>query len=138
MQWHHGRELFSYHAYGYYLSFFFLITFLFSKIKLLGALITTWQWLPPWSLSIDEACKLDFRSERISYHRIHSHSLFFFSPFLERLFSTFYKKSCFFLFSGNNFAHVKVAVTIAYLSVLFPPVLGLLKVLSYQAGNSTC
>ena len=56
-------------------------------------------------LSQDEACKLQFRSERIPYHSAHSHSFFSnnfarkrngkTSPVLGRLISTFYKKEIF-------------------------------------------
>ena len=55
--------------------------------------------------STDEACKLEFRLERISYLSIHSHS-FFSNNFarsraakvslLGHLHATFHKKSCFF------------------------------------------
>ena len=53
-------------------------------------------------LSQDEACKLQFRSERIPYHSVHSHSFFSnnfvrkrngkISPVLGHLISTFHKK----------------------------------------------
>ena len=59
-------------------------------------------------LSQDEACKLEFRSKKISYHRVHSNSFFFFNNFarrragkvsllliIGRLHTTF-KKSCLF------------------------------------------
>ena len=66
-------------------------------------------------LSQDEACKLQFRWERIPYHSAHSHSFFFFFNnfarrragkvlFLGRLHTTFLKKSC-----GKNFGHGNVA-----------------------------
>ena len=58
-------------------------------------------------LSQDEVCKLQFRSERIPYHSVHSHSFFSnnfarkrngkISPGLGRLISTFHKKVVFFL-----------------------------------------
>ena len=57
-------------------------------------------------LSQDEACKLQFRSERIPYHSVHSHSFFSnnfarkrngkISPVLGHLISTFHKKVFFF------------------------------------------
>ena len=57
-------------------------------------------------LSQDEACKLQFRWERIPYHSAHSHSFFSnnfarkrngkISPVLGRLISTFHKKDVFF------------------------------------------
>ena len=57
--------------------------------------------------SQDEACKLEFRSKKISYHSVHSNSFFFFFNnfarrragkvlLLGRLHTTFLKKSCLF------------------------------------------
>ena len=68
-------------------------------------------------LSQDEACKLQFRSERIPYHdSVHSHSFFSnnfarkrngkISPVLGHLISTFHKKVVFFFGRKKNFAHV--------------------------------
>ena len=62
-------------------------------------------------LSQDEACKLQFRSERIPYHSVHSHSFFSnnfarkrngkISPVLGHLISTFHKKVVFFFGRKN-------------------------------------
>ena len=56
--------------------------------------------------SQDEACKLEFRSKKISYHSVHSNSFFFFNNIarrragnlllLGRLHTIFIRKSCLF------------------------------------------
>ena len=46
--------------------------------------------------SQDQACKLELRSEKISYHSVHGKV-----SFLGRLHKTFHKKSCLF-FPGEN------------------------------------
>ena len=60
--------------------------------------------------SQDEACKLELRSEKISYHSVHSNSVFSNDvarrsagnvSFLGRLHKTFHKKSCIF-FPGEK------------------------------------
>ena len=78
--------------------------------------------------SQDEACKLGFRSERIPYHSVHSHSFFFqqFYPkkgwknitvFMMSPFN-FSQKSCFFFRGKKIFAHVNVGYCLL-ISVIF-------------------
>ena len=64
--------------------------------------------------SQDEACKLEFRSEKIFYRSIYSNSFFFNSfirgragkvSLLGHLHTTFHKKKIFF-FRRKNFGHV--------------------------------
>ena len=71
--------------------------------------------------SEDEACKLEFRSERIPYYSVHRQSFFpsnsrkragKIKAFLGRLLFTFHKKSCFFFLpSEKNLAHVNIVAT---------------------------
>ena len=65
--------------------------------------------------SHDESCKLEFRSERIPYYSVISHSVFSSNcpkkgwkdnSVLGRLFLTFPKKELFFFRSKKYFAHV--------------------------------
>ena len=75
----------------------------------------------------DEACKLDFRLEMISYHSVHSHSFFSnnfarkrngkISPLLGRLLSTIHN---FFFRSEKKIAHVNVGYCFL-ISVMFHP-----------------
>ena len=79
-------------------------------------------------LSQNEACKLQFRSERIPYHSARSH-LFFsnnfarkrngkISPVLGRLISTFHKKIVFFFGRKKNFPHINKGYCLL-ISVMF-------------------
>ena len=79
--------------------------------------------------SQDEACKLEFRSEMISYHSVHSYSFFFptilpekglerYHCFLGCLLLTFHKKVVDFFFVGKKNAHVNVGYCLL-ISVMF-------------------
>ena len=74
----------------------------------------------------DEACKLEFRSEKFPYHSVRSHSFFSnnfarkrngkIAPFLGRLLSTFHKKKFFSV--GKKNSHVNVGYCFL-ISVMF-------------------
>ena len=75
------------------------------------------------------ACKLEFRSEKIPHHSVHSNSSFFFNnfaprragkvPLLGRLHRTCHKKAVFFS-RRKNFGHVNVACNFGNFGYVWP------------------
>ena len=63
--------------------------------------------------SQDEACELELRSEKISYHSVHGKV-----SFLGRLHKTFHKKSCLFFSGGKHFGHGNVACNFGHDNVI--------------------